>query len=177
MNVSLSGSTLTVNVDGHSDSVNLSSLTPLTGSITIHSNLPFANSNTTTLNTYGYSRYGNVSASYTTYENTVAVTAPHFTRSGYDWTMYDSPQAVPVYPVNVSIDNLVSSFSLNGSGKIILTCRLGYSSSAQTFYLLNSSPIITINVSDGDIRSVNFPFAYATRNAPPQVSVDSVTIQ
>ena len=156
VNVSLSGSTLTVNVDGHSDSVNLSSTVPPSGSLNIYTTpqeCRCSQSVTQSRRTL-YSPYGD--APIETLNGPVSVHGAIISN-----VQFSSDSGYPA-PVNITSSSLISAtianYNLQGSGTIDLYGKFSIDMATISYSGNNSTStsFIRYTVQNGRITQATF---------------------
>ena len=161
MDVSLNGNILTVSVDGHSDDVDLSLITPLSGTIELRSDANIRGS-------YPSSSYFNRMVQYQIADITRGtLNAGNLQISGIvDFTEYTRTSSyhysAPYTIFNDSLINLIGQYALSGSGTITINCRADFGSGS---YVDGTSPLskLIIKVQSGNITNVSLeggPYYY-----------------
>ena len=169
MNVSLSGTTLTVNVDGHSDSVNLSSATPLSGSLILYGykegpSVAYTIGAESSRTIYSYNSTNYESNHVFTGDVQVTCSTP-FNLPGYQTTYCGAVSVSSSYLQN----GIIKSYSLQGSGTIQLNATIVATSGnlGDVFYSTSSSGLCNIRfiVKSGSISSASLSSAYSTQSS------------
>ena len=165
--MSLSGSTLTVNVDGHSDSVSLSGLTPLSGLINFYSNfegpsVSYSIGNKTTTTRYVSSVSWRNTETHSS--GNVSIVSVAFSSGGY------TTEEVATGSLSISsssiINGFIDSYSLQGTGTITLYGAIATGDTHGSVPLhggtsfVNRYSIMTLNISNGIISDASISNAY-----------------
>ena len=170
----MSGSTLTVSVDGHSDSVNLSSLTPLSGTINMYVGSSYSTSNapvvqyTISSSTSPSTKYAvsPSSVTHTLSSGNVSILCNSCSTSAVSETGYFRRVTIPSSTLK---NALIDSYSLQGSGTIKLSGMINAVVSNTGDILHTSSTngliTITIEVDSGQISSVTSGTMYKYNNS------------
>ena len=147
VSVSLSGSTLTVDVDGHSDSVNIPGLNPLKGTLDMSSWYFKMSEEKENVSFNEYFLITNAESKESLFGDC--------TVTGYaDYTTYTYERAVSgeYYAFLTNESNI--SASLSGSGKIIFKEVAPYSRNSNIYSTQDTRPDLEITVSNGTITDV-----------------------
>ena len=156
VDVSLSGSTLTVNVDGHSDSVDIAALNPLSGSINLSIFEPETNEIYITPEIYTPSQNSDDS-SYTTKTVSINNLNINSVGNGFGQEWYDFSGGLNAY--HISFDTTNITYNLSGSGTIIFK-ELGFVVPVNNYTIYSESatiPDAMIKIDNGIIVDMNFP--------------------
>ena len=177
VDVSLSGSTLTVNVDGHSDSVNIAALNPLSGSIDIGS-MVHTEGDTTPITPVLRTSIQNPNTALST---TVSINNLKINNVGntssWSWV---NPDVVETYAYRMSLDKTKITSNISGSGTIVFK-EVGFVAGGSSFLIYSVSttiPDAIIEIDNGQITDAYFTEqVYIVRQVRPNIASKNIYVQ